>query len=116
MEEKKTTTEQWVEGIENIAETYRSLITVRVVEQTSLGATLSFLGIIFLMFTICILIFLGLGTAWWVGKELNNPAAGFFLVGGLFLFLVLILIVATPKYLLPAIRNLIIRNMYAEDK
>ena len=76
MEEKKTTTEQWVEGIENIAETYRSLITVRVVEQTSLGATLSFLGIIFLMFTICILIFLGLGTAWWVGKELNNPAGG----------------------------------------
>ena len=31
-----------------------------------------------------ILLFLGLGAAWWIGEKLDNMKAGFFIVGGVY--------------------------------
>ncbi len=115
MEEKKVTDGKWVDDAGNLIETYRDLIAIRVVEQTSLGASISVLGIVSLIFTLCVLIFVGLGVAWWVGQETGNTALGLFIVGGTYLALVLTLLATARKYLIPAIRNLIIKTIYEQD-
>lgn len=115
MEEEKNTTERWVDGAGNLIETYRNLITIRMVEHTSLGASVSVLGIISLIFILCIALFVGLGSAWWIGEEMGNRTAGFFIVGGVYLVLLGILLATARKFLVPAIRNLIIKKVYEQD-
>jgi hypothetical protein len=116
MEEEKNPSERWVDGAENFVQTYRDLITIRIIDQTSRGVSLSILGMITLMFTLCILMFVGLGTAWWLGKELGDTAAGFFIVGGAFLLIISLLLLTARKFLLPILRNIVIKEIYEEDK
>ena len=50
MEENKNTSEKLVDAVGNWIETYRNLLTLRVVEHASEGASISILGIIALLF------------------------------------------------------------------
>jgi len=115
MEAEKNSAERWVDGASNLVETYRELLTVRMVEHTSLGASISALGIISLIFTLCILLFAGLGSAWWIGESLDNPKAGFFIVGGIYLVVLGILLATARKFVIPLIRNLIIKKIYEQN-
>lgn len=121
MEENKTTAEKnpaekLVDAVGNWIETYRNIITMRVVEHASEGASISILGVLSLLVVVFILLFFGIGAAWWIGERLENMKAGFFIVGGVY-SAVLVLIVATAKkVLLPGIRNLIIKKIYEQDQ
>lgn len=106
--------ENLLDGAGSIIETYRDLVTLKIVEQTSRGASISIFGIILLIFIIFVLLFLGAGAAWWVGESLNNMKAGFFIVSGTYALLFVILLMG-KKYFVPGIRNLIIRLIYEED-
>ncbi|HOX81918.1 MAG TPA: hypothetical protein PLJ60_11820 [Chryseolinea sp.] len=115
MEEEKNDGEKWVDDLGNLVETYRNLITIRVVEHTSLGASLSALGILSLIFLLCILLFFGLGAAWWIGELMQNRTAGFFIVGGIYFFLLGGILLMARKFIVPLIRNLIIKKIYDQD-
>ena len=115
MEEEKSNTETWIDGAENFIETYRDLMTVRIVSHASNGASFGILGIITLLLLLCIMLFLGLGAAWWVGEVLANRMVGFFIVGGAYLVLLTTLLLMARKVIIPAIRNIIIKNIYDED-
>lgn len=114
-EQEKNKSEKWIDGAENLIETYRDLITIRIVGHASLGASFGILGIITLLIILCIMLFLGLGAAWWVGEAMNNRIAGFFIVGGAYLVLLTTLLLMARKIIIPAIRNIIIKNIYDED-
>jgi hypothetical protein len=104
-----------VDAAGDLIETYRDLLTVRIVEHTSMGASISIVGIISLLIIVFVLIFSGLGAAWWIGDEMNNMKAGFFIVGG-FYTLILIAVLATAKsIIIPNVRNLIIKKIYEQD-
>lgn len=115
MEQEKNTTEKWVDDVGNLVETYRDLITVRVVEHTSLGASLGALGVLSLIFTLCILLFFGLGASWWLGEEMGNRTGGFLIVGGVYIVLLGTLLTTAKRFLIPALRNMIIKKMYEQD-
>ncbi|HMG89643.1 MAG TPA: hypothetical protein VK589_06275 [Chryseolinea sp.] len=104
-----------VDAAGDLIETYRDLLTVRIVEHTSMGASISIVGIISLVIIVFVLLFAGFGAAWWIGDTMNNMKAGFFIVGG-FYTLVLIIVLATAKsFLIPSLRNMIIKNIYEQD-
>ena len=115
MEENKNTSEKLVDAVGNWIETYRNLTTVRIVERTSLGASVSTLGILLLLVITFILLFIGLGSAWWVGESLENMKAGFFIVGGVYSIVLGIILIMAKKTLIPGIRNLIIKKIYEQD-
>ncbi len=115
MEAEKNSAERWVDGAGNFVETYRELLTVRMVEHASLGASISALGIISLIFSLCILLFVGLGSAWWIGESMNNTKAGFFIVGGVYFVLLAIVLATARKFIIPLIRNLIIKKVYEQN-
>lgn len=115
MEEPKKSTEKIVEAAADLVETYRNLVTVRIVEQTTLGASVSIVGILFLLVVVFILLFIGVGLAWWAGETLDNMKAGFFIVGGFYVIVLLVLLLTARKVLLPNIRNLLIKKIYDQD-
>jgi hypothetical protein len=115
MEENKKTTDKLVDAVGDWIETYRNLITLRVVERSSQGASVSILGMIAMVFIVFVLFFIGFGSAWWVGEALENMKAGFFIVGGIFMLILLILLLIAKKVLIPGIRNLIIKKIYEQD-
>jgi hypothetical protein len=112
MEENKNTTEKIVDAASDWIETYRNLLTIKIVEQASQGASVSIIGIFALLAVIFILLFIGLGAAWWVGETLDNMKAGFFIVGAVYLTLLVIVLALAKRVLIPGIRNIIIRKIY----
>jgi len=104
-----------VDAAGDLIETYRDLLTVRIVEHTSMGASISIVGLITLLIIVFVLIFSGLGAAWWIGDVMNNMKAGFFIVGG-FYTVILITVLATAKsFIIPNVRNMIIKKIYEQD-
>lgn len=116
MEENNNATEKLVNAVNDWVETYRNLITIRIVEHSSQGASLSIFGILALLVIVFILLFLGLGSAWWIGEKLENMKAGFFIVGGFYATVLIILLMMAKKLLIPGIRNLIIKKIYEQDQ
>jgi hypothetical protein len=103
------------ETTEDIIETYRQLISITLVEYTSLGASVSMLGIIYLVVIVFVLLFAGLGLAWWLGEGLSNMKAGFFIVSGAYIFILTLVMLMAKKKIVPFIRNLIIKEIYDYD-
>lgn len=115
MEEEKKSGEKILDIAGDMVENYRNLITIKVVEHSSLAGAASILGILLLVVAVFILLFAGIGFAWWVGEELRNMKAGFFIVGGIYSIIFLILILISKKTLLPSLRNMIIKKIYEQD-
>jgi hypothetical protein len=120
MEENKSTSEQGpteklVDAVGNWIETYRNIMTMRAVEHASEGASISILGVLSLLVAIFILLFLGLGSAWWMGEKMDNMKAGFFIVGGIYAAILIVIVATAKSVLIPGIRNLIIKKIYEQD-
>jgi len=119
MEEQETEarpTEKLISTAGQMIETYRDLITLTIVENVSLGVSVSVVGLVSLVFTCFVMLFGALGAAWWIGESMNNMKAGFFIAGSAFLLLLLIVLVSARKGLIPFIRNMVIKDIYEENK
>ncbi len=114
MDAKDKHTEAWFESTSQLVEAYRHLISIKLVEHTSLGASISLVGLMSLIIGIFLLLFVSLGAAWWFGEYLENMVAGFFLVGGVYTTLLAVLFF-TRKIWVQKIRNIIIRTIYEQD-
>jgi hypothetical protein len=115
MEEEKKSGEKILDLAGDMVENYRNLITIKVVEHSSLAGAASILGILLLVIAMFILLFGGIGFAWWLGEELANMKAGFFIVGGVYTIVFIIVLLLSKNLLLPSFRNLIIKKIYDED-
>jgi hypothetical protein len=104
-----------VDAAGDLIETYRDLITVRIVEHTSMGASISIVGIITLLIIVFVLIFSGMGAAWWIGDVMNNMKAGFFIVGGFYTLILIVVLAMAKSVIIPNVRNLIIKKIYEQD-
>jgi peptidoglycan biosynthesis protein MviN/MurJ (putative lipid II flippase) len=115
MEENKNTSEKLVDAVSNWIDTYRNILILRAAEHSSQGASISIFGILAMLVAIFILLFSGLGAAWWIGEKLENMKAGFFIVGGAYVIVLIVLLLTAKKLLIPGIRNLIIKKIYEQD-
>lgn len=116
MEEGKKSGEKILDLAGDMVENYRNLITLKVIEQSSRVGSVSIMGIIMLVVSVFVLLFVGLGFGWWLGESLGNIKAGFFIVGGAFAIILVVLILISKKMLLPALRDMIIKKIYEEDQ
>ena len=115
MNQEKINTENWVSNAADLLESYRDLISLRIVEHSSLGISISVIGILSLILVVFVLLFIGLGAAWWLGEYFNNMKSGFFIVGGVYTVIFGVLLASSQKVLIPRIRNMIIKKMYEQD-
>ena len=115
MEEEKKSGEKILDLAGDMVENYRNLITIKVVEHSSLAGAASIVGIFMMVVAVFVLLFAGIGFAWWLGEELADMKAGFFIVGGVYTVIFFILILISKKMLLPSLRNMIIKKIYEQD-
>lgn len=115
MDQVKDDKDSWVERAGDLVEAYRDLITIKVVERTSLGASLSAVRLLTFIVGLFILLFTGLGFAWWLGDTLNDMKVGFFIVGGAYTLVLFIVMALSRKVLVPRIRDMIVKEIYEED-
>lgn len=115
MDNDKRPTQKIVEIAGDMIDTYKSLITLNAVERASLGVSWSVVGILVLVLSVFVLLFAGLGSAWWLGERMDNMKAGFFIVGGFYLILFLLVALTAKTWIVPPIRNLFIKKVYDED-
>lgn len=115
MEEAKKSGEKILDLAGDMVENYRKLIAVKVVEHSSIAGAASVLGIILLVTVVFILLFAGIGFAWWLGEEMNNMKAGFFIIGGVYSIILIALLLISGNVLMPSLRNFIIKKIYEQD-
>lgn len=116
MEEEKKSGEKILDLAGDMVENYRNLITIKVIEHSSRAGAASILGMMLLVVAVFVLLFAGIGFAWWLGESLADMKAGFFIVGGAYTLILLILMLISKKTLLPSLRDLIIKKIYEEDQ
>jgi hypothetical protein len=95
-------------------ETFYKLSIVRATKKASNIASGLVNSVLLFFISLCILLFLSIAAAWWIGQELNNPAAGFLSVAGFYMLLAIILIVLRKNVISPFIKNSLIRKIYEE--
>lgn len=115
MDQVKDDKDSWVERAGDLVEAYRDLITIKVVERTSLGASLSAVRLLTFIVGLFVLLFTGLGFAWWLGDTLNDMKVGFFIVGGVYTMVLFTVMALSRKVLVPRIRDIIVKEIYEED-
>lgn len=113
--EQEKPAEKLIATAGQMIETYRDLITLTVVENLTVGISVSIVGILSLAFACFVILFAGLGAAWWIGEAMNDMKAGFFIAGSGFLVILLIVLALARKTLIPFIQNLVIKKIYEKD-
>ena len=114
-EEQEKPTEKLLATAGQMIETYRDLVSLTVVENASMVASVSVVGVVSLVFSCFALLFGALGLAWWIGESMNNMKAGFFIAGSIFLFFLVVVLLLAKNTLMPMIRDMIIKKAYEKD-
>lgn len=106
-----TTGDNLADNVMDFVETYYKLTLVNVTDKASgvASSVVTFMAVFII--GIFVVLFIGLALGTWLGQLLNSTIAGYFLVAGLFL-LVMLMIWAFRKKLMSGFRNFIIRKVY----
>ena len=112
MEELKDKAEDFTNHVGELLNTYYELTVVTVAQKTARTAAGGFTFIVICAFSLCALIFLGVGLGAWIGEALNNRPAGYFIVGGIYILLMVIFYLLRKSIVLPFIRNFIVKKMF----
>jgi hypothetical protein len=95
-----------------LLDTYYRLTVVNATEKVAKASSVSVVALAAAIFGLIVVFFAGIGLAWWIGESMNNMKAGFFIVGGFFLLVLIALLVFRKSLLVPMIRNQIIQSIY----
>lgn len=112
MEEFKLKAENLTKSVGDYFDTYYKLTVVKAADKATgiAASSLAGLGVFFL--SIFVLFFSGLALGIWLGRLLDNAAAGYLLVAAFYLLLIILLILLRKRIVFPFIRNLIVRKFY----
>jgi hypothetical protein len=111
MDDLKEKTVDLADHVEDIANTFYRLTVVNVAQKTSNITSGIIVALVACVLGSMVLLFLGIGLAWWLGNVLESRVGGFLLAAGIF-FVLLIIVALLRKKIISPIRNLIIRKIY----
>ncbi len=96
------------------AETFYKLSLVRFTKKVSDIASGLVNSVLIFFISLCILLFISLAGAWWLGDATNSRALGFLLIAGFYLLIIFVLVLMRKKVISPFIRNTLIQKFYEE--
>ena len=95
-------------------DTYYKLTIVRATKKASNIASGVVNSVLLFFISLCILLFLSMAAAWWLGDVMDSPAIGFLLVAAFYLLIVILLVALRKTVISPFIKNSLIRKIYEE--
>lgn len=115
MNEVKETADKVLDTATDLIEVHKELAIIKFTQHSTTAASTAILGLLGLIVLVLLLIFFGIGLAWWIGESAENIKSGFFIIGGFYSIVLLALLLSAKKFLLPFIRNKIIEKIYEPD-
>ncbi len=114
MEDLKNKAETLTDHVGDYVELYYKLVVLNATEKATGIASVSITSIIVGVLMVFVLFFASLGVGWWLGEELNSMIGGFSIIAGFYL-LVITVVMAFRKQIIPSIQNTIIKKIYEEN-
>jgi hypothetical protein len=114
MEDLKNKAETLTDHVGDYVELYYKLVVLNATEKATGIASVSITSIIVGVLSTFVLFFASLGVGWWIGEELNSMIGGFGIIAGFYL-LVISVMMAFRKQIIPSIQNTIIKKIYEEN-
>ncbi len=112
MAELKNKADDLIEHAGDYVETYYKLGLLKLTQKSSNAGSAVIAGILLGVLAFFFMLFLGMGLAWLIGDALDSVMAGYFIVAGIYLLLILCLVFMRKKLIDPFFRNLIVRKIY----
>lgn len=112
MENLNTKAADLANHVQEIAQTYYDIARINVAQAGSKAIARAFLFFLIAGLVLCILLLTGIGLSLYLGKLLKDAAAGYFIVAGLYLFLVIFFFLLRKQIVFPFIRDFIVRKIY----
>src|SRR5687767_4891079 len=112
MENLNTKAANLANHVQEIAQTYYDLARINVAQAGAKAVARAFLFFLLAGLVLCILLLVGIGLSLFLGNLLNDAAAGYFIVAGIYLVLVLFFYLLRKQIIFPFIRNFIVRKIY----
>ena len=103
-----------VDAVGDMVETYRNLGNLRITEGAAKSGSLGIFGMLVVVVSVFVLLFAGLGAAWWIGDVMDNMKARFFIVAAFYLLFLIVLLATAGSMILPWLRNIIVRKIYEQ--
>lgn len=113
MDDLKNKAETLTDHVSDYIELYSRLIVLNATEKATGIASISITSLALAVLSVFALLFASFGVGWWIGEELDNMLSGFSIVAGFYVLMVM-LILAFRKKIIPSIQNTIIRKVYEE--
>jgi len=108
----KTKLEDFVTHSTELGESAIKLARIKVVQKTTDISAKLFLQITVAVLSMVVVLFLSIAAALWIGNLLQATATGFVIVGLFYLLLLIILLLSKNSFILPGLRNRIVKKMY----
>jgi putative superfamily III holin-X len=112
MDDNKTAAGKLIENASDIVETSYKLLVLKVVDKATSIISSALAAVTFFVIGFFVILFLGIGTAIWIGEAMNNVKAGYFITGGIFLFIILIVYLLRKQIIFPLLKDSIIKKFY----
>ena len=112
MDDKKTVAGNLIDNARDIVETSYKLLVLKVVDKATKILSSALAVITYIVIGFFAVLFLGIGTAIWIGEALENMKAGYFITAGLFILLILIIYLLRKRIVFPILRDSIIKKFY----
>jgi len=112
VQEIKEETKDLLEHVTDYLETYYQLITVTLAQKIVNIASGTINAIILAVLALFSFGMISLGLGWWLGNLINSRPGGFFLTGGVYLVIMIIIILMRKNKFLPFLRNMLTKKIY----
>lgn len=116
MEDKATVLESLADKAGTYAKTNIDLFKLKATDKISDATSSVALKIIYLFCTLLILIMVNFGLALWIGEEIGESYAGFFIVALFYIILTLLIYVFRKKVVTNPIKNAVIERILEEKQ
>ena len=112
MEDLKEKTRDLADHVEDLAETFYRLTTVKVTQKATDVISGAIIGVLLITLALFFLFFAGFALGWWMGDLVNSRAVGFLLAAAFFLLVFVVIVMIGKKTILPMLRDIIVRKFY----
>jgi len=111
MEQLKSKVSDLADHAGDILDTYYKLTQIKVLKKSAKIATAAITFFIIAAFCVCVILFIGVGLAIWLGT-LMNPALAYFVVAAFYLLLIAFFWMTRRKLVFPVIMDFLARKFY----
>ena len=112
MAELKERADDLIEHVGDYIETHYKLGLLKITEKSTAAGSAIIAALLLAILSIFFILFIGLGLAWWIGGMLDSIIAGYFIVAGLYLLIIICVVMMRKKLIDPFLRNLLVKKIY----